>query len=102
MVASIFLCKIIEWVKGPVIIHSFKDGIEDSLTTAFGSKGTHGSDASTDFYEETLNDIGGTNTSPVFFRTLKECQELFDIFGQAGDGFGSTCLPTFLPLIQDV
>ena len=71
-VASIVLCKIFEWVKGPLIIHSIKDCIENSFTTASGSKGTHGSDPTTDFNKESFNHVGGPDAFPMLVGTVKE------------------------------
>ena len=71
-VASIILCKIIEWVKGPLIIHSFEDRIENSFTTASSGKGTHGTDPSTHFDKEPFDDIGRAYAFPVLLLAIKE------------------------------
>ena len=65
-VASILLCKIFEWVKEPLIIHTFEDGIKNSFTAGAGAKGTHFSDAPADLHKAPLDDISGTNTFPMF------------------------------------
>jgi len=92
------LCKIFEWVKGPLIIHSFKDCIENSFTAASGSKCTHGSDPPADLHKEPFDYVGGADTLPVLFGTLEEGEEFLDILGQASDGFGGAGLPALLPL----
>ena len=59
-------------MKGPVVIGTFKDRKENAFTTTSGGKGTHGTDASTNFYKETFDDVSRANAAPVFFRTLEE------------------------------
>ena len=71
-VASILLCKIFEWVKGPLIIHAFEDGIENSFTAGASGKGTHFSDAPADLDKEPFDDISGTNTFPMLPGTVKD------------------------------
>ena len=78
-VASILLCKIFEWVKGPLIIHSFKDRIENSFTATGGGKCTHFSNTASDLYKEPLDDVGGADAFPMLFRTSKEGQEFLDV-----------------------
>ena len=99
-VASILLCKIFEWVKGPLIVHSFKDRIENSFTTGASGKCAHLSDSASDFHKEPLDHVGGPDASPMLFRTSKEGQEFLNVLGQALDGFGSAGLPTFLPFSE--
>ena len=77
-IASLFCVKIFEWVKGPLIIHSFKNRIEDSFATASDGEGTHFSDPSAHFDKETFDDVGGTNAFPMLLRTIKESQEFLD------------------------
>src|SRR5262249_9721064 len=99
-VASIVLCKIFEWVKGPLIIHSFKDRIENSFAATASGKGAHLSDTASDFYKEPLDHVGGPDASPMLFRTSKESQEFLNVLRQALDGFGSASLPTLLPFSE--
>ena len=78
-VASILLCKMFEWVKGPLIIHSFKDRIENSFTTTASGKCAHLSNPASDFYKDPLDDVGGANAFPMLFRTSKEGEKFFDV-----------------------
>src|SRR5258705_13091602 len=71
-VASIILCKSFEWVKGPLIIHSFKDSVEDSFATASSGEGTHFAVPSSYFDEESFDGIGGAYAFPKLLRTIKE------------------------------
>ena len=66
------MCKSFEWVKGPLIIHSFKDSVEDSFATASIGEGAHFADPSSYFDEEPFDDIGGAYAFPMLLRTIKE------------------------------
>ena len=52
-------------MKGPLIIHSFKDRIEDSFATASGGEGTHFTDTSAHFDKEPFNNIGSADALPM-------------------------------------
>ncbi len=55
-----------------MIIHSFKDSIEDSFATASGGEGAHFADPPSYFDEEPFDDIGGAYAFPMLLRTIKE------------------------------
>ena len=59
-------------MKGPLIIHSFKDGIEDSLTAGSGGKGTHFADSAAHFDKGPFDYIGGANSPPMFWGAIEE------------------------------
>ena len=61
---------------GPIGIHTFKDAVKDSFTTARSSKGAHLTDAAAHFDKEPFNGVGSAHAFPVGFGTMEEGQQL--------------------------
>src|SRR3974390_3388830 len=87
-VVSRVLCKSGERVTGPVLIHTFKDAVENSFTAAASGESAHGANASTHFDKESFNEVGGAQPFPMSLGTTKEGQQFFQILLQTRDGLG--------------
>ena len=72
--ASRVVCKSWERVTGPLFVHTIKDTIEDTFTTAAGGKGAQGADAAAHFDEESFNDVGRAQPFPVGLGAIQEGQ----------------------------
>ncbi len=78
-VASRILCKRLQRVFSPVLVHSIKDTVKDPFAAVAGAEGAHGADASAHFHKESFNHVGGAQTAPLRWREQEDREEFFQV-----------------------
>lgn len=84
----------------PAFVEVMEQAIEDSIDGGIVGKAADGPSSPSDFPEDSLNGIGGSDFDVMFWRAIEEAQELFQVFFQARDGFGSFSSPVGSPAME--
>ena len=96
-VASRILCKRLQRVFGPVLVHSVKDTVKDPFAAVASAEGAHGADASAHFHKESFNHVGGAQSPALRGWKPEDREEFFQVGFQAVHGTRSAPLPALFP-----
>ena len=82
-VASRILCKRLQRVFGPVLVHSIKDTVKDPFAAVASGESAHGADASAHFHKESFNHVGGAQAPALCGWKSEDREEFFQVGFQA-------------------
>ena len=82
-VASRILCKRLQRVFGPVLVHSIKDTVKDPFAAVASGESAHGADASAHFHKESFNHVGGAQAPALRGWKPEDREEFFQVGFQA-------------------